>query len=427
LLEKLDERAVAVVARVLALSAPLSRSLSRLARVGGVDDALLFGIESRRASALALDRLFRSAVAGDDDETTLAALSRLQQELVFSAALPFLAGRIPAVAAQQRLSGLADAVLRAAVNVAGARLERRHGRVPGLRFSVVALGSHGGRELGFFRDLDLAFVYDVDTKDGSDGSDVESTGKRPVTAAEWATRMAQQVLWVLCTPTDGAALYPTDTRLRPSGNQGALTTSLARFREYHAGESALWERQSLLRLRPVAGDVDLGRAVVAVVAGALRKPAPLGLGLRLLDMRARMVEERATDAGLDVKLGEGGIADVEFAVQGAQLAAALSGPSLLVTSTRRALSRLHRRGHLRAIDAAALRAALDLLVHVREALTLVDDAKHPAVLRRDPRLDKLARSGTLAFAKDGDVAWQKIVEAMAVVREISGRVLMRLT
>lgn len=423
-LEKLDARAVAVVARVLALSAPLSRSLSRLARRGGVDDALLFGFSSRRLSAPALDRLLRSAVAADDEEATLGGLSRLQQELVFAAALPFLSGRIPVVAAQHRLSGLADAILRAAVDVAVQRLRRRHGEVRGLRFAVLALGSLGGRELGFFRDLDLAFVFDGGSDD--DGADAESDGKRPIPASEWATRMAQQVLWVLNTPTDGAALYPVDTRLRPSGNQGALTTSLTRFRDYHAKESALWERQSLLRLRPVAGDRDLGRAVVDVVRGALRRPPPAGLGLRLLDMRARMVAERAEGSGLDVKLGEGGIADVEFAVQGAQLSAAMKTPAALMTSTRRSLARLARLGAVQAKDAAALRAGLDLLVLTREALALVDDAKSPAVVRNDPRLDKLAKSGALAFAKNGDVAWQKLVEAMAVVRETSGRILMRL-
>ncbi len=421
-----DGRAVGVVARILALSAPLSRSLARLARNGGVDDALLFGLRSRRLSSVALDRLLaphgKDDDGVDDDEEDLRRLQRLQQELVFAAALPFLAGRITVVAAQQRLSGVACAILRAAVVVGERRLRRRHGGVPGLRFSVLALGSLGGRELGFFRDLDLAFVYDVDGGD----DDAASDGARSVLAPEWATRMAQQVLWVLQAPLDGAALYPVDTRLRPSGSQGALTTSLSRFRAYHATESALWERQALLRLRAVAGDRALGRAVVDVVGGALRKPPPDGLGLRLLDMRARMVAERADDKGLDVKMGEGGLADVEFAVQGAQLFAAARDPAVLLTSTRRALSRLARRGHLSAKDAAALREGLDVLVQAREALSLVDDARAAAVGRNDARLDKVAKSGALPFAKDGDGAWRKLVETMAVVREVSGRILMRL-
>ncbi|MDP2344925.1 MAG: hypothetical protein Q8O67_28525 [Deltaproteobacteria bacterium] len=421
LLAALDGRATTLIARVLALSAPLSRSLARLARRGGVDDALLFGLNARRPSLPALDRLLKKPDDDDDDEGRLSFFARTQQELVFAAALPFLAGRIGVIDAQHRLSVLADALLRAAVDVAAVRLRRRHGSVPGLRFAAFALGSLGGRELGFFRDLDLAFVYDAD--DDDQGSD----GQRSIPASEWAVRMAQQVLWVLTTPTDGAALYPVDTRLRPSGNQGALTTSITRFAAYHQQESALWERQALLRLRFVAGDRELGRRVVDVVAASLSRPPPPGLGLRLLDMRARMVEERAAKTGLDIKLGEGGAADVEFAVQGAQLAAASSGDrAVLMTSTRRALARLARRGHLKAAEAQALRSALDVLFTAREALALVDDARSPAVGRSDPRLDKLARSGALAGVKGGDEAWKQLVEAMAIVRDVSGRILMRL-
>jgi glutamate-ammonia-ligase adenylyltransferase len=430
LLAHLDERSTTVIARVLALSAPLSRSLARLARRGGVDDALLFGLNARRSSPVALDRLLRKDDDDDDDDAALidegllSFFARTQQELVFAAALPFLAGRIGVIDAQHRLSVLADALLRAAVDVAGRRLRKRHGVVAGLRFACFALGSLGGRELGFFRDLDLAFVYDPGPGSGDD--DAASDGARSIPASEWAVRMAQQVLWVLTTSTDGAALYPVDTRLRPSGNHGALTTSITRFAAYHQQESALWERQALLRLRFVAGDRELGKRVVDVVADALSRPAPPGLGLRLLDMRARMVEERAAKSGLDIKLGEGGVADVEFAVQGAQLMAASSDRAVLVTSTRRALARLARRGHLRPPDAAALRSSLDVLVAAREALALVDDARSPAVAPSDARLDKLARSGALAGVQDGDAAWKQLVEAMAIVRDVSGRILMRL-
>ena len=429
LLARLDDRATTVIARVLALSAPLSRSLARLARRGGIDDALLFGLNARRPSLPALQRLMRRGDGdgdgdGDDDESDIASFARLQQEQVFATALPFLSGRISVIEAQHRLSVLADALLRAAVDVAARRLRRRHGAVPGLGFAAFALGSLGGHELGFFRDLDLAFVYDTNS---ADSDDVASTGARSIPASEWAVRMAQQVLWVLTTPTDGAALYPVDTRLRPSGNQGALTTSIHRFSSYHAAESALWERQSLLRLRFVAGDASLGRRVLDVVRRSLARPAPVGLGLRLLDMRARMVDERAAKNGLDVKLGEGGIADVEFAVQGAQLAAAAADPAVLLTSTRRALARLARRGHLRPAEALALRTALDVLHEAREALSLVDDARTPAVVRSDPRLDKLARGSALSGVSDGDAAWRRLVEAMAVIRETSSRILMRLT
>lgn len=440
-----DARGVGVLARVLALSAPLSRALVRLQRNGGVDDALYFALRSRRPALPAVLALFErtngAAVdvnGGVDEEAAVSGLARTQGELVFGAALPFLAGRIGVVDAQQRLSVVADAVVQRALAVARARMQRRHGALRGFRFAVLALGSWGGRELGFFRDLDLAFVYDVDDVDGGDvdGDGRESDGARPIAAPEYATRSAQQVLWALTTPFDGAALYPVDTRLRPSGNQGALTTSIARFRAYHDSESALWERQALLRLRPVAGDRALGRAVVDVVARAVARPPPVGLGLRLLDMRAKMVEQRASSTGVDVKLGEGGIADIEFAVQGSLLAAQARAQATTMppTSTRRALARLARGGAVPAAEAARLRRALDALHTVRESVALVDDARDPGLTATDARLVKLERSGALSFIVDAgarrpgasDGAWRTIVSTMAEVRETASRWLMRL-
>ncbi len=437
LLERLsDDRAVAAVTRLLAVSSPLSRALGRLARLGRVDEALLFALDARRPSAQRLLGVMRgdaSAAANDDDEAAVGRVWRAKQEALFAAALPFLARVSPrendttltatstaVVEAQQRLSIVAEACLHRALELAERRLRRRHGVLENARFAVFALGSLGGRELGFFRDLDLAFVYDVDDEDRA------SDGERPVTAAEWATRLAQQVLWVLTSPTAADPLYPVDTRLRPSGSHGALTTSLSRFRTYHARESQLWERQSLLRLRFVAGNRELGRAATAVAHEALSRGAPVDIGARMLEMRTRMIAERAARSGLDLKLGRGGIADVEFAVQGLQLVAAPRHPELLVPSTRRALHRLARLGLLDGNEAARLRLGLDQLVRVRELLHIVDDQRAAVVTVDDDRLAKLNAAGTLGDVGDNRMAWQHLVETMAAVDEISRRVLSEL-
>ncbi len=285
---------------------------------------------------------------------------------------------------------------------------------------MCALGSLGGRELGFFRDLDLAFVYDIDD------DDTHSDGPRPIPASEYAVRLAQQVLWVLTSPVAADPLYPVDTRLRPSGSHGALTTSLSRFRGYHQSESALWERQSLLRLRPVAGDAQLGRHVKDIIAATLRRPSSGDIGAALLAMRARMVKERTSgDGSLDLKLGRGGIADVEFAVQGLQLIHA-ELPGVLTQSSRRALSRLTRHGVIDVPTATALRLGLDRLVRVRELLQLVDDVRPAVVCAEDDRLDLLVNSGAL-HGMSGQAAYDEIDNVMRSVAEHSAAVLSRET
>jgi glutamate-ammonia-ligase adenylyltransferase len=431
LLERLsDDRSLAALTRLLAMSAPLSRSLARLARLGRVDDTLLFALDARRPSLMGLSRLMRDD--GDDDEAAVFRLWRAKQEAIFSAALPFMARVASApdahvasaegtfvVEAQRRLSLVAEACVRQALRVGLRRVERRHGHPPQARFAILALGSFGGRELGFFRDLDLAFVYDGD-------DDAVTDGARPIPTSEWAVRLGQQILWVLTSPVAADPLYPVDTRLRPSGSQGALTTSLSRFRAYHASESALWERQALLRLRPVAGDIALGKETVHVAREVLRREVHVPIGASLADMRERMRKERGAKSGLDLKLGLGGIADIEFAVQGAQLAAAAHDPAVLVPSTRRALMRLTARGHLPQIDADVLHLGLNRLVRVRELMHIVDDLRDAVVYPGDDRVSMLALSGALGSDVSVDEAIDELRGVMAHIKEVSHVVLRRL-
>ncbi len=417
-----DRRTLALATRLLATSAPLSRLL---ARHHGLDEILTRPpppsrlrrgqVRADLAAERAPQRTRAPAGAVDDVEQALVALRRVHGRRTLSVALSFFAGAADVSTAQLSLSALADGLLDEAVALAAERIDARHGRIAGMRFAVLALGSLGGREVGFFRDLDLFFVYD------GAAADDESDGPRPVGAGEMAARTAQQVIWALSAPLAEGACYEVDPRLRPSGSQGALTTSLATFVDYHRRASAPWEKQALLRARFVAGDPDLGRAAVAAARrAALDAPPPAGLGARLLDMRARMVAERASPHGLDLKMGEGGLADVEFAVQGLQLAHRVWCPS-----TRRALRHLARRGHLAVATARALEDAWMELQTAREALALVDDRRAPAVTAGDARLDLLTRAGVIP-GPGGAALYDRLAQAAATIRELSGRILLRL-
>src|SRR5512147_2101764 len=118
--------------------------------------------------------------------------------------------------------------------------------------SVLALGKLGGHELGYAADLDVAFVYDSQDDDDQ--------------AVEHYTRLAQRLLGALRQRTPRGRLYEVDTRLRPSGSQGLLVSSLAAWRRYHEHDARLWERQALIKLRPVAGDATLGAEVARLAA-----------------------------------------------------------------------------------------------------------------------------------------------------------------
>src|SRR5439155_24533863 len=160
----------------------------------------------------------------------------------------------------------------------------------------LGLGKLGGRELGYAADLDVVFVYaDV-------AGDAETDGRAPLSAVEWYTRCAQRLLGALRQRTPRGRLYEIDTRLRPSGSQGLLVTSLAGWRRYHAEDARLWERQALIKLRPVAGDRSLGEQVARLAADTVYgQPIDAAGGARaiadaILQMRERIERELGADS-----------------------------------------------------------------------------------------------------------------------------------
>lgn len=425
LLERLrdDPRLSSLLMRVLAVSGPLSRLLSRQV---GLEAVLLHDRFEQRLSRAALLRELRADLDPDDEEARLVRMRRVHGRVVLGVGLGFFGGRLDVITAGHRLSTLADAILEDALDLARRKVARRFGEPEGARFGVFALGRLGGRELGFFADVDLVFVYDAR------GS---TAGQRSISAGEWASRVAQQLIWALSAPLVEGRAYEVDARLRPSGNAGPLCTHVEAFARYHEQESALWERQALLRLRSVVCDPELREATRAAVQRALLRPPPEGLGMELLDMRARIVKERAAREGgtLDIKLGEGGLSEVEFAVQGLLLAHAHDHPEILTPSMRRALVRLVRAGLLDEATATALRQGYDRLSALREALVLVDDQKKGAVFRHDPRLSLLARAHPVTRelaraedAADGPQVFDGLLAEAARIRELAHRVLLRI-
>lgn len=328
---------------------------------------------------------------GDDEELFVERLRRARLEVTISVGLLLVSGELSQVEAEVRLTTLAEAQIGAALAFATREAEARFGaprpmsdgRDNGL--VVVGLGKLGARELGFGGDLDLAFLF------GEDGEVDTPPGARTITAAELFTRVAQRTMRLLSQPSAFGRGYETDTRLRPSGSQGLLVVSLAAFDQYHATRAAAWERQALLRARPIAGEPALAERVrdrLEAIAHGGEPPLPD----ELARLRGRMETELAAErpGRYHAKLGYGGLTDIEFVVQWLTMRHG-DDPRLRVPGTRQAIDALARAGHLDATDAEALVLGHEFFRGVGQALRLSDEGAELVVYEGGRVAEQVAR------------------------------------
>jgi glutamate-ammonia-ligase adenylyltransferase len=221
-------------------------------------------------------------------------------------------------------------------------------------------------------------------------------------ATRAAHAVAEELRALLARPGPDPVL-PVDAGLRPEGRQGPLVRTLASYRAYYQRWSAPWEAQALLRAEPVAGDAALGAAFTAM-ADEFRYPRG-GLGdasvREVRRIKARMESERmprGVDPALHLKLGPGGLADVEWVAQLTQLRHAHSVPALRTTRTIAALQAARGEGLIDAADAEALTAAWLLATRIRNAVVLVHGRAGDTVPTAQPELGAAAR--LLGYAPD---------------------------
>ena len=272
-----------------------------------------------------------------------------------------------------RLSDLAAAALRAALAVAVAEFAKDHDRDPG-RIAIIAMGKCGGHELNYVSDVDVVFVAE------------------PADAA--TARLAGRVMRIL-----GESCFEVDANLRPEGRQGALVRTLDGHVTYYKRWAKTWEFQALLKARPIAGDAELGKAYAEAVApmvwSAAGRPDFVG---DVQAMRRRVEENvRPDQRARELKLGPGGLRDVEFAVQLLQLVHGRSDEALRSRSTLHALRALSDGGYVGRDDGANLAASyrfLRLLEHRLQLQRLRRTHLLPAANDTDA-LRWLARSAKL--------------------------------
>jgi len=247
----------------------------------------------------AADLRLAMQAADDDVETRMDIMREMHHAQVFRLLMLDLAGVLTVERLADFLSALADAVLDVTIEQCWARLASKHRATP--RFTVIAYGKLGGKELGYASDLDLAFVFD-DDDDAAPGN---------------YARLAQRVVSWLSSRTGAGLLFDTDLRLRPDGEAGLLVTNIGAFDKYQRESAWVWEHQALTRARYCAGDRAIGTAFEDVREAVLttRRDAE-ALAKEVVAMRAKMREAHPNKSGLfDVKHGHGGMIDIEFVVQ----------------------------------------------------------------------------------------------------------------
>lgn len=219
---------------------------------------------------------------------------------------PLRIGEGYARVAEGAIVALADAVV--------AEFEEAHGKFPGAELLILGLGRLGGEVLTNASDLDIIYLFTNPEAEASDGP-------KPLGPANYFNRLANRVTAALSVATAAGPLYDVDTRLRPQGAQGMLAVSLDAFAGYQRKEAWTWEHMALTRARPVFGSQQARKQVSAILSDVLHQPYNADkLVADAVKMREDIARHKPPSGPLDVKLGEGGLIDLEFAVHILQLA-----------------------------------------------------------------------------------------------------------
>ncbi len=272
------------------------------------------------------------------------------------------------------LSALAGDALETAVRVVRAGLVADYGDVVAdgdpVGFVVLGMGKLGGAELNFSSDIDLVYLY------ARDGLDSVGGPRGRLSAREFFTRLAEGVTRALHQTTDDGFVFRVDLRLRPEGGNGPIVNSVPNTLTYYESWGQTWERAALLKARAIAGDRGLGDAFLRDVAPFVyRRYLDYATIEDIKQMKARVEAALAAgrEKGVNVKLGRGGIREVEFVVQSLQLVHAGKDERIRERSSLRALRRLAEFRYLDVEEGARLAAAYRFLREVEHKIQLVDE------------------------------------------------------
>jgi glutamate-ammonia-ligase adenylyltransferase len=297
----------------------------------------------------------------------------------------------------EELSNLADAILEYALRLSRQRLDNRfgspqridsEGRVVATEFCVVALGKLGSRELNYASDIDLMFLF-------SDEGMTSAGGTRgQVTNREYYVKLAEHILRLVGEPSGEGAAYRTDVRLRPHGREGTLACALNEAVLYYETRADDWELQTLIRARASAGSEALfHRFSAAIVDRIYRTDVSVSAALsnvRLSKQKIDIQRERS-DKGFNVKLGRGGIREIEFIAQALQLAFGGRDPWLRASHTLISFARLADRSLITEFEHTQLSDAYQFWRCLEHRLQMEHGLQTHSVPKDEARRELIAR------------------------------------
>lgn len=324
------------------------------------------------------------AMAAEADyEKKLGAARRVMKEWHFRVGVHHLRGLVDAFEAAKHYADLAEAVIAALWPVVAGEFARKHGPAPGKGAMVLGMGSLGAARLNAGSDLDLIVIYDADGVEMSDGP-------RPLATRAYYARLTQAFVTALTAQMPEGRLYEVDMRLRPSGRQGPVATSIQSFTSYQEGEAWTWEHLALTRARPLCGAGE----VMAGVEEFRRRLLPekgKGAAVRadVAAMRARLQAAKPARGAWEAKNGPGRLMDIELV---AQMAALLTGSPL--RGVERQIEAGRKGGILSDSDASTLLAAYRVMWRLQAGTRLITEgALDPLKLGEGARAFLLRETG----------------------------------
>lgn len=359
-------------------------------------DELIATIDEPFAWTPAATPLERAA-AGDDAPALARELRKLRRRVFLHTLARDLTGRATLVEVVGTVTALAERAIAAAVNFHARALAELHGTAIGAssqtpqQLIVVAMGKLGGGELNVSSDVDIVFVY---PEDG------ETDGAKPVANREFFDRLGQRVIAALHRVDGDGYVFRVDTRLRPYGDSGPLTVSFAALEQYLVTQGRTWERYAWLKARPLTG-TRTGELDELVAPFVYRKYLDFDAyqGLRGIHRQIRDQEKRK-DYLDDIKLGAGGIREVEFIVQALQIVRGGRERALRVQGTLPALQALAERQFIVPHAAAVLADGYTFLRTLEHRLQYRDDRQTQRL--PSERAERTALAESLEFADPGD-------------------------
>ena len=381
-----------LLAQVMGLSPDLSSTLSQ-------EPGLLYwlfdedGLYGSYKPERLREALAKQTAAAADEEAKLNALRRFKRRQMLRLGGRDLLGLTDVKDLTFELAGLADALLEEVLRIG----KDRWGKAPVGSLVIMGMGKLGGQELNYSSDIDPLFVYDTP------GADEETREK----ARRYFNELAKWMIEVLTQVTPLGNLYRVDMRLRPEG-LGDMAKSLDLYLEHYEARGQPWELQALLKARPCAGDMELGRKFLKEVEPFIFRKNYDAVYLKEIREIMGLIKQKMESKGrvkTHVKLGRGGIREIEFIVQFLQLVEGGKRPQVRNANTLEALRVLGAEGILFKADAEFLAEAYRFLRNAEHHLQMVHGLQTHTLPEKAADLERFARS--LGFKGDGVSATRK--------------------